>query len=534
MNNVNTCRGSVMLMIQFSHTLLMCPVALLVLLLCAQPALAQGSGLNSTEGLSIAACDGSSGCGSIHSDTLWADSTIHRWKMMNDTNNSSPLVVGQWACTTPGCLLYSASSLSSGIYPETELTIGSQGSFLQVNSSLLPNWSTSPTLGKNGTGGTTGQLNLANGNSSGASIGLENTSATAAYNFIFPASAGTAGDIFLSGGGSSANTWTGYTIPTGTATSGGLLYATSTSATAFSGALTQYGVLYGGGAGASPIALTPLTADQFLQGTSTSPHAGSLPSCSTGGDFLQYTQGSTHALSCNALLGGITGSLTGTEVNVASSAGTYTTNDLVCGSSNGGIHDCTSALTVASTANQDYLILPYISFPSSNPPSTVLETTANTVVFIEFVLPFKTVANHATVNVTVASTSTNTCNTSISGCVLAGIYSFDGTNWNLVSGSGVLFSCASTGNITAATGSTITLQPGHYMYAYGATDNTCKVSAQAAAGWMGILNQNSSKRVGTAGNAIQNPTTSAAMPSTLGTLTSQNGGENVLLSAWEP
>ncbi|MGC1371903.1 MAG: hypothetical protein WA824_07185, partial [Candidatus Sulfotelmatobacter sp.] len=232
MSNANTSRGSITFVIPFSEAFVVCFIALLICVFRANPAVAQGSGLNSVEGNTIASCNGGS-CGSA-TDTLWADSTVHRWRMLNDTTTGSPLVVAQWACSvSPGCIMYSASSASSTVYPETALTIGGQGSFLQVNSSLLPNWSTSPTLGQNGSGGTTGQLNLANGTSGGASIGLENTSATTAYNFIFPASAGTAGNAFLSGGGTGANTWTGYTLPS-SATNGGLLYANSATSAAFS------------------------------------------------------------------------------------------------------------------------------------------------------------------------------------------------------------------------------------------------------------------------------------------------------------
>ena len=54
----------------------------------------------------------------------------------------------------------------------------------------------------------TGSLVLANGNTSGASATIKNTGATTAYNFNLPASAGTAGQPLLSGGGlSNAQTY---------------------------------------------------------------------------------------------------------------------------------------------------------------------------------------------------------------------------------------------------------------------------------------------------------------------------------------
>jgi hypothetical protein len=57
-------------------------------------------------------------------------------------------------------------------------------------------------------GTTTGQLLLANGGGSGAAVTIQNNSATAAYNFNLPATAGTAGYALVSGGGAAAPmTW---------------------------------------------------------------------------------------------------------------------------------------------------------------------------------------------------------------------------------------------------------------------------------------------------------------------------------------
>ena len=197
-------------------------------------AFAQSSGLNSTEGSQIAACDGSVGCGSIHTDTFWADSNIHRWKMMNNTNGTSPLIVAQWVCVHPGCIPYSATTQSSGVYTETELLIGAQGTLLTSNGSI-PGWSSTPTLGISGTGGTTGQLNFANGNTSGAAVTMQNASATTAYNFNLPSSAGNSGQPLLSGGGGSS----AMTFGTLSVAAGGTGRIT----------LTNHGVLVGAGTG---------------------------------------------------------------------------------------------------------------------------------------------------------------------------------------------------------------------------------------------------------------------------------------------
>ena len=69
---------------------------------------------------------------------------------------------------------------------------------------------TNGTLGTNTS--TTGQLGLANGNASGATVTVQNNSATAAYNFNLPAAAGASGSVLTSGGGVAAPmTWTTLT-----------------------------------------------------------------------------------------------------------------------------------------------------------------------------------------------------------------------------------------------------------------------------------------------------------------------------------
>jgi hypothetical protein len=70
---------------------------------------------------------------------------------------------------------------------------------IATNSTGVPSCSVTPTLGVNGT--TTGQLSFASGGASGASVTVQNPSATAAYSFNLPATAGTAGQPLLSGGG---------------------------------------------------------------------------------------------------------------------------------------------------------------------------------------------------------------------------------------------------------------------------------------------------------------------------------------------
>jgi hypothetical protein len=72
-------------------------------------------------------------------------------------------------------------------------SFGGSADFLWVDPAL--------TIGFNGI--STGQMVLANGNTSGASVTVQNNAATIAYNFNLPVTAGTSGQPLLSGGGGS-------------------------------------------------------------------------------------------------------------------------------------------------------------------------------------------------------------------------------------------------------------------------------------------------------------------------------------------
>ncbi len=64
-------------------------------------------------------------------------------------------------------------------------------------------------------------------------------------------------------------------------TSGGVLYYTGGTTIASSAALTQYGVMYGGGAGGAPTVVAPCTTGQALGGVT-----GAAPTCQSAGMFL--------------------------------------------------------------------------------------------------------------------------------------------------------------------------------------------------------------------------------------------------------
>lgn len=167
------------------------------------------------------------------------------------------------------------------------------------------------TLGVAGT--TTGQLALASASNASGVVTLQNPSGSSAFNFNFPTGAGTSGQPLISGGGggtpmtfgtlgisgggtncavaagtcldnitgfsttgflnrTGAGTYTtSTTIPVsggGTAiasgNSGGILGFTAAGTIASSAALTQFGLVVGGGAGSTPTAITPGSSAQIL------------------------------------------------------------------------------------------------------------------------------------------------------------------------------------------------------------------------------------------------------------------------------
>lgn len=106
-------------------------------------------------------------------------------------------------------------------------------------------------------GSTAGSVVVYNTNASaGVSIKNPSTAASGAYNFNLPATAGTSGQVLLSGGGgTNPMTWGTLTVGSGGTglsggVQGGIPYFASSSTMASSAALTQYGVVIGGGTGA--------------------------------------------------------------------------------------------------------------------------------------------------------------------------------------------------------------------------------------------------------------------------------------------
>jgi len=117
-----------------------------------------------------------------------------------------------------------------------------------------------------------------------------------------------------------ANGGTGLT----SGTSGGVLYYSATGTLASSGALTQYGVVYGGGAGATPVATANGTTGQaFIATTSAAPSWGTL-GIAGGGTGLTTTP-ANGALDIGNGTGFTRTTLTaGTGITVTNGAGSIT------------------------------------------------------------------------------------------------------------------------------------------------------------------------------------------------------------------
>ncbi|HWY20460.1 MAG TPA: hypothetical protein VNX26_04520 [Candidatus Acidoferrum sp.] len=492
-------------------------------------------------------------------DYLWADSGGKRWKL--SLNGGSTLVLGVWGCPTQlGGIVYSGSapvgsdtnaefclSLPGTIDPGVPLLVGSVASTAprwggtSAISLNLQNWASVSEVANDPTTGTVVNT-LAKISSTGAI--QAGTSDAAVPTYVVVTGAGKTSppaQLAISGQASCimdtthltgsvegqpvfASTTTGgdcttlATAPLGTWVVGSMISSTTTAGSAATIlvrpgylALTSSFV----GSGTSLVSATSLSNSS---GTELATASGTL----TSGDLAKFN-GSGDVADSGIALASISGSTT-----IAATANSNLTStasgDLVTVDSSGNVQDSGTTPCLIQNANAGFLIPPYIFFPPTNPGGSpsALETTANRVFYIQFYLPCKATLRHVSINVFATS----------SGSVVLGFYSCGQsacTNTSpIVSNSSVSLSCSGSGVVTGSTSSNITLEPGIYAFAYGATDTTCAVSIQTSAGWMTILNQNSSKRQGYGTNGISG----GALQSTLGTLNTNN--EPIVYSLWEP
>jgi len=132
---------------------------------------------------------------------------------------------------------------------------------------------------------------------------------------------GTSGQM-LQTAGAAANVGWSTTVYPASGTSGGIPYYSSTTTIASSAALTQYGLIYGGGAGAAPVAAAAMTNGQIMVGQT---GAAPVPRTMSG----DCTFAASGAITCSASGGRI--KLTGNANYYVNDTGGSDSNDCLTG-----------------------------------------------------------------------------------------------------------------------------------------------------------------------------------------------------------
>jgi len=296
-------------------------------------------------------------------------STAASWQATNnsDPTNASKILIATNASTD--VQLVSGINGTGTYLPLSIYTSGGQSAQFGTTKGTL-------TLGVNATA--TGQLGLANGGATGATVTVQNNGATTAYNFNLPTTVGTAGYLLTSqSGGTSAMTWTSPTTTVnGTActlgstctvtaaasslalpvsvtgqTAGGIAYFNASNQMASSGALTANSLVIGGGTSGPSVTTT---------GTGVLTALG-LATNATGGI---YTYGTTLP---STMFPALTGDVTTTAGSLATTVGKIGGNAV----SLGGAFTMSGAFTFTGTLSANTAV----TFPTSG----TLATTAGTV-----------------------------------------------------------------------------------------------------------------------------------------------------------
>lgn len=408
------------------------------------PIVVSAAGNVSLQGATGTLAAGSGGTGSSFTATPTlgvAGTTLGTLALAGNTSGTVTLTPQAAAGTptltlpnTSGTLVSTASSPLS--INATTGAISVTGAAGQILAGATPAFTATPTLGVNAT--TTGQLGLANGGTTGATVTVQNNGATTAYNFNLPTTVGTAGYLLTSqAGGASAMTWTSpsttvngttctlgstctvtaaaSSIPfpqtvSGTVTSGGIPYFNSTTQMSSSAVLAANALVVGGGAGAAPSTITTGTGVVTALGNNTN---------ATGGI---YTYGTTLPA---AMMPALTGDVTNTAGSLATTVGKIGGNAV----SLGGAFTMSGAFTFTGTVTGNTSV----TFPTSG----TLATTAGTVASFS------------------AGSTGFTPNTATTGAVtLAGNLGLanGGTNASLTaSNGGIFYSTGTAGAILAGT-----------------------------------------------------------------------------------
>lgn len=260
-----------------------------------------------------------------------------------------------------GLTTLTANGVVYGGTSTTNITAQGAANSVLVANAGAPSFSQTPTINTSLTVGVNasqaGTLLLANGGGSGASVTVQNPSATTGYNFNLPATAGSSGQPMLSAGGASAAMTFG-TLGVGAGgtgltagTSGGVPAYTASGTLASSAALLANAVVVGGGAGAVPTQVTnnASATNEFLtQSSSGLPAyatilAADIPNHSAAkitSGTLAVAQGGTNLASGTS--GGVLGY---TASGTLASSAALTANGVVIGGGAGATPTATAAGT---------------------------------------------------------------------------------------------------------------------------------------------------------------------------------------------
>ncbi len=172
------------------------------------------------------------------------------------------------------------------------------------------------------------------------------------------------------------------------------------------------------------------------------------------------------------------------------------------------------------TADQGYFVGGFGNLPLPASSAAVIVSSNNQMRVQQFVLPYRVVVQHITLEVTTAGGSGSTVN--------VGIYDAAGTTLLIDSGT---FDGNSTGATQTKTlGQSVTLPPGVYWFAYSASVSTiqCRVLSGNTNFDAIVFNGQTAKKKGTSSNSVS----VGSLPPSIGTITAGNGN-NIPLASFE-